>query len=174
MVIGVAMDYGEAYTKWVVPVGGLIKGGAKVVMEIDDNEHPEYGTFYWLDMFVNRVSDDGRVYNPEERIDRVLAMKMSTIWAAEYVLREDVLGSLEPGKWADFLILDKPYFDRNAVPDRKIKTIRPLLTRVGNKTVYLNESLADEWGVEEVAGEGTEEQLQTLRERVAQWEAEVY
>ena len=174
MVIGVAMDYGEAFTKWVVPVGGLIRGGARVVLEIDDRNHPEFGTFYWLDLLVNRVSDDGRVYNPEERIDRVQAMKMATIWAAEYVLREDVLGSLEPGKWADFLILDKPLFDRNAVPDRKIKTVIPLMTRVGNNTIYLNQSLADEWGVDAVAGEGTEEQLQTLRERIAGWEAEMY
>ena len=174
MVIGVAMDYGQAYTKWVVPVGGLIKGGARVVLEIDDRNHPEYGTFYWLDLLVNRVSDDGHVYNPEERIDRALALKMATIWAAEYVLRENVLGSLEPGKWADFLVLDKPYFDRNAVPDRKLKTIRPLLTRVGNKTVYLNQSLAKEWEMDPVAGEGTEEQLETLRQHITEWEAEVY
>ncbi len=171
MVIGVARDYGEAYTKWVVPVGGLIRGGAKVVLEIDDRNHPEYGSFYWLDLLVNRVSDDGRVYNPEERIDRVQAMKMATVWAAEYVLREDILGSLEQGKWADFLILDKPYFDRDVVPDRKIKTIRPLMTRVGNKTIYLNQSLADEWGVDSVAGAGTEDQLATLRQRISDWEA---
>ena len=63
---------------------------------------------------MNRISDNGRVYNPEERVDRVQALKMATIWAAEYVLREDVLGSLEPGKWADFLVLDKPFFDRDA------------------------------------------------------------
>jgi predicted amidohydrolase YtcJ len=174
MVIGVAADYGAAFTKWVVPVGGLIKGGAKVVLEIDDRNHPEAGTFYWFDLLVNRVSDDGHVYNPEERIDRVQALKMATLWAAEYVLREDQLGSLEPGKWADYLILDKPFFDRNAVPDRKIKTIRPLLTRVGNKTIYLNQSLADEWRVEAVAGRGTEEQLATLREKIIQWEVEMY
>jgi hypothetical protein len=60
------------------------------------------------------------------------------------------------------------------VPDRKIKTIRPLLTRVGNKTIYLNQSLADEWRVEAVAGRGTEEQLATLREKIIQWEAEMY
>jgi len=173
MVIGVATDYGAAYTKWVVPTGGLIRGGAKVVLEIDDGNHPEFGTFYWLDLLVNRISDDGHVYNPEERIDRVQALKMATLWAAEYVLREDVLGSLEPGKWADYVILDKPYFDHNAVPDKKIKTIRPLLTRVGNKTVYLHKSLAEEWRVAAVAGKGTEDQLQTLLKRIQGWEAEI-
>jgi len=38
----------------------------------------------------------------------------------------------------------------------------------------LNQSLADEWRVEAVAGRGTEEQLATLREKIIQWEAEMY
>jgi len=170
----IAQDYGPAYTKWVVPAGGLIAGGVRTVLQIDTGVHPEYGTFYWLDLLVNRISDDGRVYNPEERIDRVLAMKMATIWAAEYVLREDVLGSLAPGKWADFLVLDKPYFDSSIVPDQKLKTVRPLMTNVGNNVVYLDPVLARELGVASIAGTGTEEHLQTLRKRIAEWEAESY
>ncbi len=100
-------------------------------------------------------------------------MKMATVWAAEYVLREDVLGSLEPGKWADFVVLDKPYFDRDALPDRMIRTVRPLMTRVGNETVYLDPALAAEWGVAPVAGQGVESQLGTLRQRIAFWEADL-
>jgi len=171
-IVGIAQDYGEAYTKWVLPAKAMIDGGVRTVLEIDSNSHPEYGTFYWLDLLVNRISENGRVYNPEERIDRVLALKMATIWAAEYVLREDVLGSLEPGKWADFLVLDKPYFDSDALPDEMIRTVRPLLTRVGNNTVYLNAALADEWRVAAVAGAGTEAHLGTLRQRIALWEAD--
>jgi len=172
-VVGIAQDYGEAYTKWVLPAKGMIDGGVRTVLEIDSNEHPEYGTFYWLDLLINRISEDGRVYNPEERIDRVLALKMATVWAAEYVLREDVLGSIEPGKWADFLVLDKPYFDLDALPNEMIRTVRPLLTRVGNNTVYLDPILARELGVEAVAGIGTEAHLGTLRERIAFWEADL-
>jgi predicted amidohydrolase YtcJ len=40
---------------------------------------------------------DGKVWQPEERVDRVHAMKMYTSWAAEYVQRPDKLGTLEVG-----------------------------------------------------------------------------
>ena len=68
-----------------------------------------------------------------ERIDRVRALKMSTSWAAEYVMRQNLLGSLERGKFGDLLILDNDYF---TVPEREIRKIKPLLTMVGGKSVY--------------------------------------
>ncbi|MCH7978629.1 MAG: amidohydrolase family protein, partial [Acidobacteria bacterium] len=37
-------------------------------------------------------------------------MKMMTSWPARFVLKEDVLGPLEPGKFADILVLNKDYF----------------------------------------------------------------
>jgi hypothetical protein len=58
---------------------------------------------------------------------------MSTNWAAEYVLRADKLGSLERGKLADLLVLDRDYF---TVPEREIRKIKPLLTVVGGKIVH--------------------------------------
>ena len=78
---------------------------------------------------------NGTVYAGSERIDRVLALKTGTVWAAEYVLREQVLGSLEPGKWADLLVLNRDYL---SVPEREIGTVAPVLTLVGGKAVYEN------------------------------------
>ena len=59
---------------------------------------------------------------------------MITRWAAEYVLREDVLGSLEVDKWADLIVVDKDYL---AIPENQIKDIKVLLTLVGGKPVYV-------------------------------------
>lgn len=129
----VLRDYGEKYTTWVAPVKSLINAGVRTVLEIDDRRMSERGTvFHYIDLLVNREAR-GKVYAGKERIDRVLALKMGTVWAAEYVLREDVLGSLEPGKWADLLVLNRDYF---TVPEREIRTVRPLLTIVGGKVVY--------------------------------------
>jgi predicted amidohydrolase YtcJ len=58
---------------------------------------------------------------------------MGTSWAAEYVHRENVLGTLERGKYADLLVLNNDYF---TVPEREIRKIKPLLTMVGGKIVY--------------------------------------
>ena len=90
---------------------------------------------------------DGKVWQPEERIDRVHALKMWTRWAANYVRHPDQLGSLELGKWADLLIIDRDYL---TIPEDEILKIRPLMTIVGGRTIALNESLAEEWGVEAV------------------------
>jgi predicted amidohydrolase YtcJ len=129
----VLRDYGEKYLSWVAPVKSLLDANVKTVMEVDDNEIFKVGTvFHYLDVFVNREVE-GKVYNGKERIDRVLAMKMSTIWAAEYLLRQDKIGSLERGKFADLLVLDSDYF---TVPAQEIRKIKPLLTVVGGKILH--------------------------------------
>ena len=90
---------------------------------------------------------DGKVWQPEERIDRVHALKMWTRWAAEYVRHPNQLGSLELGKWADLTIIDRDYF---TIPVDEILKIRPLMSMVGGRVTALNASLASEWSVEPV------------------------
>jgi predicted amidohydrolase YtcJ len=129
----VLRDYGEKYLTWVAPVKSLLDANVKTVMEVDDNEIFKVGTvFHYIDVLVNREVE-GKVYNGRERIDRVRALKMSTSWAAEYVQRQNLLGSLERGKFADLLILDNDYF---SVPEREIRKIKSLLTMVGGKIVH--------------------------------------
>ena len=158
----VAEDYGEQYTSWVVPMRSLIDGGVTAVLEID--EAITRGLFWYLDLMVNRVDLNGNVWAPQERIDRVEALKASTIWATEYIGRNYDLGSLELGKLADFLILNKDYF---SVPNRMIKTVRPLMTVVGGNTIYLDPGYAAELGTQAVG-------LQPMfaLEHIAIWEAE--
>jgi predicted amidohydrolase YtcJ len=92
-------------------------------------------------MMVTRQDLNGRVWAPEEKIDRVEALKASTIWSTEYVGRKNDLGSLEPGKLADYLILNKDYLN---VPNNMIRTVRPLMTVVGGRTVFLDPEYATE------------------------------
>jgi predicted amidohydrolase YtcJ len=61
---------------------------------------------------------------------------MSTNWAAEYVLKENLLGSLERGKFADLIVLNRDYL---TVPEKDIGGIKVLLTLVGGKIVHQNE-----------------------------------
>ncbi|MBI3895214.1 MAG: hypothetical protein HY313_04725 [Acidobacteria bacterium] len=50
---------------------------------------------------MNRYNDkDKQVYGPGEVSDR-LQLKALTVWGGYYVLRENLLGTLEPGKFAD-------------------------------------------------------------------------
>ena len=72
---------------------------------------------------------------------------MFTSWAAEYVTKPDELGSLEVGKFADLLVIDRDYF---TIPVDDILKIRPLMTMVGGKMIVLQESLARDLGLQAV------------------------
>jgi hypothetical protein len=49
------------------------------------------------------------------------------------VFQEDNLGSIQPGKLADLLVLDRDYL---TAPADQIKDIKPLITMVGGRIVY--------------------------------------
>ncbi len=47
--------------------------------------------------------------------------------------RRDNLGSIQPGKLADLLVLDRDYL---TIPADQIKDIKPVITMVGGRVVY--------------------------------------
>ena len=102
--------------------------------------------FFMIWQAVTRLYD-GTVWQPEERIDRVHALKMYTSWSSQYVQREDSLGSLEVGKFADLLVIDRDFF---TVPVNDILKVRPLMTMVGGKMIVLQESLARDFKIQPV------------------------
>ena len=69
----------------------------------------------------------------QQTLTREEALIAHTRNNAYFMFRESDLGSLQPGKYADLLVLDRDYL---TVPADQIKDIRPLLTMVGGKIVY--------------------------------------
>ena len=70
---------------------------------------------------------------PEQRMTREEALKSMTIWPAYAGFQEATMGSLTPGKLADFVILDR---DIMTVADRDILGTSVLATYIGGKAVY--------------------------------------
>ncbi|MHB1311790.1 MAG: amidohydrolase [Gemmatimonadaceae bacterium] len=70
---------------------------------------------------------------PEERMTREEALKSVTLWPAYAAFQEKVLGSLTPGKYADFVVLDQ---DIMRIPPELILHTRVLSTWVGGEKVY--------------------------------------
>jgi predicted amidohydrolase YtcJ len=68
-----------------------------------------------------------------QTISREQALVAHTRSNAYLLFRERDLGSIEAGKLADLLVLDRDYLK---VPADEIKDIRPLLTLVGGRVVY--------------------------------------
>jgi predicted amidohydrolase YtcJ len=141
-------DYGEKHVhQWSVPVGSILKAGGKVVMETDDNGLGQRGAFWHIEKLVTRKDEKGKVWGKEQAVDRKTALLMFTRWAAEYVLREDVLGSLEPGKWADLVVIDQDFLSS---PDEELNKIKVLLTAVGGKIVYTEPGFAQAEGLPQI------------------------
>jgi predicted amidohydrolase YtcJ len=132
--IGVGM-YPPIYIKQIAPIRSTIEAGVPVTTESSG--------FAANVPFLTRVNRDGVAVSPEETVDRNTLLKMMTIWAARFALKEDVLGSLEPGKWADFMVLNKDYFEG---PPEAIAEIYPLMTVVGGKILVIRENFARELG----------------------------
>ena len=70
---------------------------------------------------------------PEQKMTREEALKSMTIWPAVAAFQESTMGSLTPGKHADFVILDR---DIMTVADRDILGTAILATYIGGKVVY--------------------------------------
>ena len=70
---------------------------------------------------------------PEQKMTREEALQSMTIWPAYAGFQESVLGSLTPGKYADFVVLDR---DIMRIPDTEILATRVLSTWIGGKRVY--------------------------------------
>ncbi|HWP83695.1 MAG TPA: amidohydrolase family protein, partial [Terriglobia bacterium] len=83
------------------------------------------------------------VYAPGERTDRIIQLKALTTWGGYYLLRENRIGSLEKGKFADFIVLDRDFL---TIPENEIPQVKVLMTVVGGKTVHLMPALARELG----------------------------
>ncbi len=75
---------------------------------------------------------DGGWY-PEQRMTRDEALRSMTIWAAYAGFQENLMGSITPGKYADFTVLDQ---DIMTVPANDILKTNVVATYMGGKAVY--------------------------------------
>jgi hypothetical protein len=148
---GILEAYGDQAVEWVVPKKSLVDAQIPSGFEVDRALESTNLTMFWaLARSIDRKAFDGKVYAPSQKIGRELALKTATTWGARYLMKEEMLGSLEPGKWADFIVIDRDYL---AIPESDIEKIRVLMTVVGGKVVHLVPSLANDIGMKPVGAQ---------------------
>ncbi|MFC0264648.1 amidohydrolase [Fontibacter flavus] len=72
-------------------------------------------------------------FQPENKITREQALKGMTIWAAYANFEENKKGSIEKGKLADFIVLEK---DMMTAPETELRNLKVLHTYLGGHKVY--------------------------------------
>ncbi len=117
-----------AYKKLLEQNGWLVNGTDFPVEDIN----PAL-TFYSAvaRMTVNGYPPGG--FQMENALSREEALRSMTIWAAKGSFEEDMKGSIEPGKFADFIILDK---DIMTISTSEIPGVNVLKTYLNGELVY--------------------------------------
>lgn len=112
-------------------IKGIIAAGATDT--IADYLDPLYG----IQMAVTRKGQgNGETLNPDEKISIEAAIKAYTYNGAYSMYLEDRVGSIEVGKEADLVILDKNLLEYAEKPDRIFEEVRVCRTIIGGETVY--------------------------------------
>ena len=113
----------------------LLNAGVPVSLHSDTPvSPPEPLKEVW--MVVNRFGLSGKVKAPSERVTVEQGLRMITIDAAYTIGEETKIGSITPGKFADFTVLESdPYL----VPKEAIKDIKVWGTIVGGKSYPAND-----------------------------------
>ena len=121
---------GYAYPwQQLVDRGLMILGGSDAPVEVGDPRIEFYAA-------VARKRLDGSSesgWHPELAVSRETALKMLTIWPAHGAFQEDLRGSIEVGKFADFTIFDS---DLMKIPEPEILTAANVMTIVGGRMTY--------------------------------------
>jgi hypothetical protein len=124
---------GKDHAMYISPMRDSIDAGLHPTNHTDFVVAP-LDQMFMLWSAVNRISRAGAEVGLDQRITPLEGLKSMTIWAAEQYGEESMKGSLEPGKLADLVILDK---DPLATDKASIKDIRVMETIKEGKTIYL-------------------------------------
>jgi hypothetical protein len=120
-----------------LPIGPLypqiLASGIPAGMHEDGVHIAPHNPWFALHYATTGLNVLGQQINPGQQISRQQALHAYTRGNAWYLNREDDLGSIEEGKLADLVVLDKDYF---SVSDAEMRKIRPIMTVVDGEIVH--------------------------------------
>ncbi|MEO8060663.1 MAG: amidohydrolase [Burkholderiales bacterium] len=139
------------------PFGSLRNAGARVAYGSDWPIDP-FDTFLALKAGVTRSGDPTNPHSPaslapifegpinaDPALSRIDTLRAITLVAAHQLRTEQRVGSIEVGKFADLIVLDKDFM---TVPDDELARNRVLLTMVGGKVVMAIDAFSGTLGAD--------------------------
>jgi predicted amidohydrolase YtcJ len=127
------LKYGPERVRWSYPAKSYIENG---IIEAAGSDCPVTPLSPWWGIWaavVRRDLQTGQILAPEERISVEQALALYTRNGAFAGFEEDSKGTLEPGKLADFIVIDR---DVLTVPADELKDVKVLQTFVSGRSVY--------------------------------------
>ncbi len=124
---------GQERARWLYPIKTLLDHGLQVAGSSDGPVVPDTNPLLGVYAAVTRQSQAGRLVAPEEAVTVEQALSLFTIRAAYACGEEYLKGSIEPGKVADFVVLQA---DPLAVPVEDLPQIPVDMVFVGGQQVY--------------------------------------
>ena len=122
----------EERWKSVIPTRWWLDAGVNIAQSTDGAHYQPLFT-----LWESLVRIDGRtgksLMSPAKQISREEALRMYTINGARVLFWEDRLGSIEPGKLADLVVVDRNIL---TCPVDDIKNAKVMLTMIGGAVVY--------------------------------------
>jgi predicted amidohydrolase YtcJ len=134
-------QFGYDRLRWFQPLKSLFEAGAVAAGGSDHMQkvgslrsNNPYNPFLGMATTITRRArwHEGQLH-PEQGLSREQAIRFYTINSARILFLDDVAGSIEAGKFADLIVLDR---DLLTVPEDQIAGTQVLRTYLGGKLVH--------------------------------------
>ncbi|MBI3941034.1 MAG: amidohydrolase family protein [Acidobacteria bacterium] len=139
--------YGADAVAGMSPIREMIDAGLRPVLEVTNSAAYDPAMAFAdklmddpqtylqdMELFITRKNfRTGKVWGPHLRIKREEALKMATAWASRFYGDEKIMGTIEPGKLADFAVLGGDFM---TVPEDQISKLPVVRVIVGGKTTF--------------------------------------
>jgi predicted amidohydrolase YtcJ len=118
------------------PIRTILDSGIRAGAGSDSAQISTLNPWPLIYFMVTGKNAAGELINDGQQITRMQALQLYTAANGWFLHEEQTLGSLEPGKMGDVVVLSDDYFDAAKVPDEAIRKLRSVMTVVGGKVVY--------------------------------------
>jgi predicted amidohydrolase YtcJ len=133
---------GEERVQGMYPIASVERAGGRIVGG-SDWDVSSANPLEAIETAVRRqdaFEQSGPVLNENERVSLASMIDAYTINAAWVMHQEDKAGSIEPGKRADIVVLDRDLFD---IPPEQISEARVVMTLLDGEVIYRNPDIKD-------------------------------
>jgi predicted amidohydrolase YtcJ len=128
------LTLGPEWARRAPPLKTMLARGVPVGGGTDAHRtapYPPFWSIWW--MITGKTLGGVQVRAAEENLNRQEALRVYTLGSAWFTFDENKLGSIEPGKLADLIVLTQDYL---TIPVDRIRDLHSVLTIVGGKPIY--------------------------------------